>query len=199
MKVYKTKDAILRHAPHLDAEDEKLLNSECFTPYIFFKDDRKNKRRECYCTACGAEFKENFVKRIMTPDDRSFLEAEHNEIVKCPKCGRKVKLKNEDRVRDCKSLEECYRFVAVKPVGQNTVYLICGWANKDYTGRYFKTKPIYDISAIYYLTPGYVRVFKNANLNWCKNSGMSLKPLLSHSRKLSGTTILALITGVTDG
>lgn len=46
MKVYKTKDAILRHAPHLDAEDEKLLNSECFTPYIFFKDDRKNKRRE---------------------------------------------------------------------------------------------------------------------------------------------------------
>lgn len=166
MKVYKTKDAILRHAPNLDAEDEKLLNSECFTPYIFFKDDRKNKRRECYCTACGAEFKENFVKRIMTPDDRSFLDAEHNEIVKCPKCGRRVMLKNEGRVRDCKNLEEWRRFVAVKPVGQNTVHLICGWANKDYTGRDFKTKPIYDISAIYYLTPGYVRVFKNANPNW---------------------------------
>lgn len=166
MKVYKTKDAILRHAPHLDAEDEKLLNSECFTPYIFFKDDRKNKRRECYCTACGAEFEQEFVKRIMTPDDRSLLEAEHNEIVKCPKCGRRVMLKNEGRVRDCKSLEEWRRFVAVKPVGRNTVYLICGWANKDYTGRYIKTKPIYDISAIYYLTPGYVRVFKNANPNW---------------------------------
>lgn len=185
MKVYKTKDAILRHAPHLDAEDEKLLNSECFTPYIFFKDDRKNKRRECYCTACGAEFEANFIKRIMTPDDRSFLEAEHNGIVKCPKCGKKVKLKNEDRVRDCKTLEEWYRFVAVKPVGQNTVYLICGWANKDYTGRYFKTKPIYDISAIYYLTPGYVRVFKNANLNWCKKQWYEPKTIIEPFTKTS--------------
>ena len=34
----------------------------------------------------------------MTPDDRSLLEAEHNEIVKWPKCGRRVMLKNEGRV-----------------------------------------------------------------------------------------------------
>lgn len=160
MRVYKTMDTILRHAPELTPDDEAKINKDCFLPYLFFRDNRKEQRREFVCTACGEEFDENYIKRTMTPADRDLLQKKHNEFAVCPKCGRKAQLKEMYRAKDCKSLTEWRRFVAVKPVGANTVYLLCGYAVKNYTGRNYNTKPKYDISAVYYLTPGYVRVFR---------------------------------------
>ena len=160
MRVYKTMDTILRHAPELTQDDEAEINKDCFLPYLFFRDDRKAQRREFVCTSCGEVFLEEFTKRIMTQGDYDRILNKHNEFAVCPKCGRKARLKEMYRAKDCKSLTEWRRFVAVKPVGTNTVYLLCGYAVKNYTGRNYNTKPKYDISAVYYLTPGYVRVFR---------------------------------------
>lgn len=96
----------------------------------------------------------------MTQGDYDRILNKHNDFAVCPKCGRKAQLKEMYRAKDCKSLTEWRRFVAVKPVGANTVYLLCGYAVKNYTGRNYNTKPKYNISAVYYLTPGYVRVFR---------------------------------------
>lgn len=160
MRVYKTMDTIMRHAPELTPDDEAKINKDCFLPYLFFRDDRKTQCREFICTACGAEFFENYIKRTMTPADRDLLQRKHNEFAFCPKCGRQAQLKEMYRAKECISLTEWRRFVAVKPVGKNTVYLLCGYAVKDYAGRDYNVKPKYDISAVYYLTPGYVRVFR---------------------------------------
>lgn len=159
MRVYKNMETILRHAPELTPDDEAKINKDCFLPYLFFRDDRKAQCREFVCTSCGEVFLEEFTKRIMTQGDYDRILNKHNEFADCPKCGRKVQLKEMYRAKDCKSLTEWRRFVAVKPVGANTVYLLCGYAVKNYTGRNYNTKPKYDISAVYYLTPGYVRVF----------------------------------------
>lgn len=159
MRVYKTMDTILRHAPELTPDDEAKINKDCFLPYLFFRDDRKAQCREFVCTSCGEVFLEEFTKRIMTQGDYDRILNKHNEFAVCTKCGRKAQLKEMYRAKDCKSLTEWRRFVAVKPVGANTVYLLCGYAVKNYTGRNYNTKPKYDISAVYYLTPGYVRVF----------------------------------------
>ena len=160
MRVYKTMETILRHAPELTPDDEAEINKTCFLPYLFFRDDRKAQCREFVCTSCGEVFLEEFTKRIMTQGDYDRILNKHNEFAVCPKCGRQVQLKEMCRAKDCKSLTEWRRFVAVKPVGANTVYLLCGYAVKNYTGRNYNTKPKYDISAVYYLTPGYVRVFR---------------------------------------
>lgn len=160
MRVYKTMGTILRHAPELTPDDEAKINKDCFLPYLFFRDDRKAQCREFVCTSCGEVFLEEFTKRIMTQGDYDRILNKHNEFAVCPKCGRKAQLKEMYRAKDCKSLTEWRRFVAVKPVGANTVYLLCGYAVKNYTGRNYNTKPKYNISAVYYLTPGYVRVFR---------------------------------------
>lgn len=160
MRVYKTMETILRHAPELTPDDEVKINKDCFLPYLFFRDDRKAQCREFVCTSCGEVFLEEFTKRIMTQGDYDRILNKHNEFAVCPKCGRKAQLKEMYRAKDCKSLTEWRRFVAVKPVGTNTVYLLCGYAVKNYTGRNYNTKPKYNISAVYYLTPGYVRVFR---------------------------------------
>lgn len=160
MRVYKTMETILRHAPELTQDDEAKINKDCFLPYLFFRDDRKAQCREFVCTSCREIFLEEFTKRIMTQEDYDRILNKHNEFAVCPKCGRKAQLKEMYRAKDCKSLTEWRRFVAVKPVGANTVYLLCGYAVKNYTGRNYNTKPKYDISAVYYLTPGYVRVFR---------------------------------------
>ena len=160
MRVYKTMETILRHAPELTPDDEAKINKDCFLPYLFFRDDRKAQRREFVCTSCREVFLEEFTKRIMTQGDYDRILNKHNEFAVCPKCGRKAQLKEMYRAKDCKSLTEWRRFVAVKPVGANTVYLLCGYAVKNYTGRNYNTKPKYNISAVYYLTPGYVRVFR---------------------------------------
>lgn len=160
MRVYKTMETILRHAPELTPDDEAKINKDCFLPYLFFRDDRKAQCREFVCTSCGEVFLEEFTKRIMTQGDYDRILNKHNEFAVCPKCGRKAQLKEMYRAKDYKSLTEWRRFVAVKPVGANTVYLLCGYAVKNYTGRNYNTKPKYNISAVYYLTPGYVRVFR---------------------------------------
>ena len=58
MRVYKTMETILRHAPELTQDDEAKINKDCFLPYLFFRDDRKAQCREFVCTSCREIFLE---------------------------------------------------------------------------------------------------------------------------------------------
>ena len=159
MRVLKTKEAILRAVPEITEEDVEQMN-QLFTPYLFFKDHRDIGVRECWCSNCHAHFDYAFRQRLKTPEHYEFISTKHNEWTICPKCQRNMKAKETYRAKECINLEEWKRFVCVKPKGKDTVYLVCVYARKDYTGGDYLTKPEYNAATVYYLTPQSVRQFK---------------------------------------
>ncbi len=161
MRVLKSKEAIFKALPPLSQEDLKEMNRQ-FTAYLFFKDHRKDGFRECWCSSCGEHFNYEFLKRTETTEHYEFISKRHNEWSVCPKCGRPVQMKETYRARECKNLGEWKLFVIPKPKGKNTVFLICLYAVKNYSGRNYLTEPGYCYATICYITPGYVRQFKRA-------------------------------------
>lgn len=159
MSVLKTKKGIFNNIPEITEDDEKEIN-RIFEPYLFFKDHRKEGTRECWCSSCNEHFYSDFIQRTETPEHYDFIRAKHNDDVVCPKCGRRVTAKETYRAKGCKNLEEWKRFVIIKKRSKNEVFLLCGYANKRYSSNRYINEPQYSLSAIYYLTPGYVRVFK---------------------------------------
>lgn len=161
MRVLKSKEAIFNVLPPLTEEDMTEMNKR-FTPYLFFEDHKKESMRECWCSSCRAHFGYDFYQRTETPEHYEFIRKKHNEWTVCPKCGAAVKAKNIRKVKSCANLDEWKRIVFVKPKGKNTVFLVCAYAHKSYTGMDFLTEPKCNICTVYYLTPQYVREFKNA-------------------------------------
>lgn len=163
MRVLKSKDAILKAMPKLSEEDVEKIN-KCFTPYLFFTNYRKEQVRECWCSRCHAHFYYDWYQRTQTEEHYNFISAKHNEWTKCPECGADVMAKNTGKVKCCANLSEWKRIICIKPKGYNTVYLECIYAYKEYSSSkpYNLAEPEYNISTVYYLTPGYVREFKKA-------------------------------------
>lgn len=157
--VYKTKEAILKHMPELDEEDLRKIN-EAFTPYLFYRNHDKEWYRECVCTVCGERFSHNYLQRTKGPENAEFLQKGHNDVSRCPHCGKLVMLKEMGRAKKCKNLNEWRRIVLFKPVNKNTVYAIGVYAQKDYYDADYLTKPYVCIGTVYYATPGNVRMFK---------------------------------------
>ncbi len=124
MKEYKTQEAILKHAPELDDEDIQELN-KCYIPYIFYKEI--NGVQHCSCSSCHESFEVSYTDRTVTPEQRKFLEAGHNQHVHCPKCGRLALKKHKGIARSCRKLWEYQRAVFIKPVSKNEVYLLYVW------------------------------------------------------------------------
>lgn len=166
MKEYKTQEAILKHAPELDDEDIQALN-ECYIPYLFYKEI--NGVQHCSCSSCHESFEVSYIDRTVTPEQRDFLDAGHNQHVHCPKCGRLVQKKQKGIARSCRNLWEYQRAVFIKPVSKNEVYLLYVWSTKDYrkygsvipVGEYmdYTTNPEYEVNAVYYITPNQQRCF----------------------------------------
>lgn len=155
--IYKTKDAILNHIPELNNEDLEKMNY-VFEPYLFFKDNRKDGYRECWCTHCNNHFYYDYIQRTETDNHYMFIRTKHNQGTTCPKCGATVTAKETYRAKGCKNLEEWKRIVLVKPI-KDAVYLLCYYGYKEYTHSYLpETK--YELSAVYYIAPGSVRIFK---------------------------------------
>lgn len=155
--IYKTKDAILNHIPELNDEDFEKMNY-VFEPYLFFKDNRKDGYRECWCTHCGKHFYYDYTQRTETDKHYEFIRTKHNQGTTCPKCGAAVTAKETYRAKGCKNLEEWKRIVLVKPV-KDAVYLLCYYGHKKYTKSYLPEAK-YQLTAVYYITPGNVRIFK---------------------------------------
>lgn len=155
--IHKTKDAILNHIPELNDEDFEKMNY-VFEPYLFFKDHRKEVYRECWCTHCNEHFYYDYTQRTETDKHYEFIVTKHNQMVKCPKCGADVTAKETYRAKGCKNLEEWKRIVLIKPV-KDAVYLLCYYGQKKYTQSYLPEAK-YQLTAVYYITPGNVRIFK---------------------------------------
>lgn len=160
MSVLKTQKEILNNIPEITKEDEEQIN-RIFEPYLFFRNHGKE-FRECWCSSCHEHFNYEFIQRTETPNHYEFIRARHNGSVVCPKCGRKTTAKETYRAKTCTNLGECKRFVIIKKRSKNEVYLLCGYAHKNYYPNDYLDKPNYELSTVYYLTPGYVREFKKA-------------------------------------
>lgn len=161
MGYFKTQEAIFKHLPELTKEDEQRVDSS-FSKYFFFKDDNRAGVRECWCGYCKEHFYYAQHRRIETPEHYEFLRAKHNGQIKCPACGAVMQAKETYRAKECKKLEEWRRMVIVKPKSRNEVFLICGYAHKDYSGCDYLAKPEIGVATVYYLAPGVAREFKNA-------------------------------------
>lgn len=157
--VYKTKEAILKHLPELNEEDFRRIN-EAFTPYLFYRNHDKEGYRECVCTVCGERFSYNYLQRTQGPEHAEFLQKGHNDLSRCPHCGKTVMLKEMGRAKKCTNLNEWRRIVLFKPINKTTVYAIGVYAQKDYFGADYLTKPYVSIGTVYYATPGNVRTFR---------------------------------------
>lgn len=159
MRILKTKEAIFNHIPKITDDDYKEMN-KAFTPYLFFRDHRKEGYRECWCSSCQKHFTYDFIQRTEAQGHRDFISAKHNEYIVCPECGKTAIAKETYRAKQCSTLKEWKRIVLVKHRSKNEVYLLCYFGNKDYLYCDYLTKPEYYLSVVYYLTPGSVRSLK---------------------------------------
>lgn len=175
MRELKKMETIIKNAPAITDEDVEVINRS-FEPYIFYKNDKKDRAQHCVCSCCREHFTVSELQRTMTPEDREFLSATHNKFVKCPKCGVTAQKKQIGVVKSCSTLGGYSRTVFVKRRSENEVYLIYTYNTKDYLGlpHYeaekgliqnveYDTLPRYEVNAIYYLTPNQQRMFKK---NW---------------------------------
>lgn len=175
MRELKKMATIIKNAPAITDEDVEVINRS-FEPYIFYKNDKKDRAQHCICSRCREHFTVSELQRTMTPEDREFLSATHNKFVKCPKCGVTAQKKQIGVVKSCSTLGGYSRTVLVKRRSENEVYLIYTYNTKDYLGfpHYeaekgliqnveYDTLPRYEVNAIYYLTPNQQRMFKK---NW---------------------------------
>lgn len=172
MRELKKMETIIKNAPAITDEDVEVINHS-FEPYIFYKNDKKDRAQHCICSYCREHFTVSELQRTMTPEDREFLSATHNKFVKCPKCGVTAQKKQIGVVKSCSTLGGYSRTVFVKRRSENEVYLIYTYNTKDYLGlpHYeaekglvqnvkYDTLPRYEVNTIYYLTPNQQRMFK---------------------------------------
>lgn len=157
--MYNTQEAILNNMPEITDKDIEEMNRG-FTRYLFYRDNRKEGYRECWCSSCNKNFTVSYTTRIEDDKHRHFINNGHNGADHCPKCEAAVIMKQTGRAKNCTNLEEWKRFVFIYPKGKNQVYLICVYANKTYDYMRYTFLPKYDVSAVYYLTPGAARKFK---------------------------------------
>lgn len=175
MRELKKMETIIKNAPAITAEDVEVIN-RFFEPYIFYKNDKKDRAQHCICSYCREHFTASELQRTMTPEDREFLSATHNKFVKCPKCGVIAQKKQIGVVKSCSTLGGYSRTVLVKRRSENEVYLIYTYNTKEYLelphyeaekglieSVEYDTLPRYEVNAIYYLTPNQQRMFKK---NW---------------------------------
>lgn len=69
---------------------------EAFSPYVFYKKEKKSIHLITTCCHKDAQMPKLFMEE--TEDLRDFLAAKNNDIVKCPLCGRTVRLKAMGKV-----------------------------------------------------------------------------------------------------
>lgn len=175
MRELKKMATIIKNAPAITDEEVEVINRS-FEPYIFYKNDKKDRAQHCICSRCRKHFTVSELQRILTPEDREFLSATHNKFVKCPKCGVTAQKKQIGVVKSCSRLWDYSRTVFVKRRSENEVYLIYTYNTKGYlepphyeAGKglvqsvKYDTLPRYEVNAIYYLTPNQQRIFKR---NW---------------------------------
>lgn len=175
MRELKKMETIIKNAPAITDEDVEVINRS-FEPYIFYKNDKKDRAQHCICSCCREHFTVSELQRTMAPEDREFLSATHNKFVKCPKCGVTAQKKQIGVVKSCSRLWDYSRTVFVKRRSENEVYLIYTYNTKGYlelphyeAGKglvqsvKYDTLPRYEVNAIYYLTPNQQRIFKR---NW---------------------------------
>lgn len=178
MRELKKMETIIKNAPAITDEDVEVINRS-FEPYIFYKNDKKDRAQHCVCSCCREHFTVSEFQRILTPEDREFLSATHNKFVKCLKCGVTAQKKQIGVVKNCNNLVGYTRTVFVKCRSENEVFLIYTYNKKDYLGlpHYeaekglvqnvkYDTLPRYEVNTIYYLTPNQQRMFKR---DWYSN------------------------------
>lgn len=165
MSTLKAQEEIMEYIPELTDEDFNMLDDE-FDRYFFFKEHKNEGYRECWCTHCRKHFSYEYLQRIEPPQHYEFMHAKHNEQIMCPECHTYATAKETFKMKTCSTLNKRKRVVLIKQKSPNEVYLLCFYAHRFYEFKYLGDTE-YDLSAVYYLTPGSVRNIKNNyGYNW---------------------------------
>ena len=147
--------------------DMKEIN-ELFTPYLFYETTPKG-NRIFECSHCNSIFEVGF-KRLTDQFDFELITSGHNDIARCPKCGRVCTVKNKGKAKSCKNLYEEKRVVVLKRINENYVQAIAKIACKQYSE--YNHRPniqflTYNQSR-YIFRPGKVTQYKNSYYGWYK-------------------------------
>lgn len=149
--------AILDGFPTLSAEELEEVNN-LFTHYVFFESTKGG--RKIYTSCCHKKGEIQFLQETMLPEHTEFFYAAHNEIVRCPYCGKEAVLKNVGRCGKMKKLEQ-YIPVLFLHERDGDIYAQGYWVHKGYSGHWTELtgEPKYKNTDNYHFTPGKATMF----------------------------------------
>lgn len=140
--------------PNLTEKDKRAIN-DCFTHYLFFKSTSSGK--EFWCTACNEHF-ELEGRGIRNNLEYDALTRNHNDCLRCPRCGKHVTVKNLGRSKTRQNLWEEQRIVILRVKSPNKIIAQCYECTKTYVGCILPYAEAHEVSR-YILTPGKARKF----------------------------------------
>lgn len=83
---------LLERTPDIsDEQDEEL--ARLFPHYLFFAPEPRG--RKLSCSGCNESWFEPYLVMLDTPEHREAMYGKHDDLGRCPRCGRVVRLKNE--------------------------------------------------------------------------------------------------------
>jgi hypothetical protein len=146
---------VLHSFPVLSQEELDKVNG-LYKPYVFYKTMKGG--REVSCTTCHEHRFIPYLKELMTPEDYVFMDARHNDEVKCPFCGAEAQLKNIPKCKSFEKLFEEHQVSFFHAVG-NAVYVQCYWTRKNYEEIQLSDYPRYATSIVYHFMSGEAMMF----------------------------------------
>lgn len=141
--------------PKIDAQACEDYTNKLFTPYLFFKRERKH--IELVCSCCRHSGAMDYIPRLITYVEQMILEGHHNEYAVCPWCRQEVQLKEIGRLGQRKNLLE-YHPIIFFSARDGELYCRAYWARKDYL-RGLDDAPTFMLSSAYRFSVGKASLF----------------------------------------
>lgn len=147
--------------PTFSEEDVTELN-DLFDHYIFYQWETKETMR-VWTSCCHRNGTVHRLSREQVYEQYELITAKHNEYIKCPYCGRKVKKKAVGKIGKGLNLKES-NHAAVVHVQEDGVYITAIYTRKEYNPACkssFTALPEVSLESAYWFRPGEAMQVKN--------------------------------------
>lgn len=151
----KSERKILKSFPGLTQAELDAAN-DLFCHYIVYETVKGGRR--IWTSCCHRDMTVDIPARSESPELREVLYGQHNDVVKCPWCGRTATIKCRGRFRGRKVSFAEGQVVFLKATKNGNLYAQSYWMHKDYK-EHPEVYPVYCSSANYYFQPGVATMF----------------------------------------
>lgn len=157
------KDELFKMTKAIDDKIKREIDEDLFLQEGYLFKENNKYHRTAYCTCCQQRFNLNGmnIDGIQVSNDSPYKYMRHNEITKCPLCGKPVVVKDSGRGR---SKLICRGYVAIFQKLKNQMIVLRSFAvMRNYSGNYENVETKYSEHYRIYFKPGEVHSFKRRN------------------------------------